>query len=360
MIKLDDYVRTNKSVTKILKTVSISDDLKAVKYSVGKNGETFAFIAYPQGKMPDGGYPAVLLIHGGEGKAFSEWAKLWAKRGYVAIAPDFCAQEEFSGETVFNEKGGPKGYGSVNDFKSDEPWAYYSVLSAVSALDILSEMQCVNSEKICVQGISWGGFLSLTVCGTDSRPRALSVVYSSAFISDSVWGKERGIKNFTDEELLFYNENIDPQAYIGNIKCPVIFSAGCNDTAFSMKNRMRTAKSIVTRKAYSLRLFYQHSHTDGWTPEEPTVFFGSILDHVSFLEVRFILKDKEIKILNGKEFSELSLIFTKESLMQNDVCQWSERKIKNRIRLPENTLSWFIVGETYENLVVSTEVFDVK
>ena len=31
-----------------------------------------------------------LLVHGGEGTAFREWAELWAKRGYAAIAMDLA------------------------------------------------------------------------------------------------------------------------------------------------------------------------------------------------------------------------------------------------------------------------------
>ena len=30
----------------------------------------------------------MVLVHGGGGQAFAEWATLWAKRGYVAISMD--------------------------------------------------------------------------------------------------------------------------------------------------------------------------------------------------------------------------------------------------------------------------------
>jgi len=35
-------------------------------------------------------FPAVVLVHGGGGTAFKEWAELWAKRGYAAIAMDLA------------------------------------------------------------------------------------------------------------------------------------------------------------------------------------------------------------------------------------------------------------------------------
>ena len=35
-------------------------------------------------------FPAVVLAHGGGGTAFKEWAELWARRGYAAIAMDLA------------------------------------------------------------------------------------------------------------------------------------------------------------------------------------------------------------------------------------------------------------------------------
>ena len=57
--------------------------------------EVFAFYASPAtlgaGK-PGAKYPGVVLIHGGGGTAFAEWAWLWAKRGYAAIAMDLSGR----------------------------------------------------------------------------------------------------------------------------------------------------------------------------------------------------------------------------------------------------------------------------
>src|SRR4051812_3102126 len=42
----------------------------------GKPTRVFAYLAKPA--KVDGRLPAVVLVHGGGGKAFPEWAKLWA------------------------------------------------------------------------------------------------------------------------------------------------------------------------------------------------------------------------------------------------------------------------------------------
>src|SRR5438477_743747 len=50
----------------------------------GKPTRIFAYLGRPSiGKGP---FPAMVLVHGGGGKAFPAWAEPWAKRGYVALA----------------------------------------------------------------------------------------------------------------------------------------------------------------------------------------------------------------------------------------------------------------------------------
>ena len=52
----------------------------------GKPTRVFAYVGRPS--TGTGPYPAMVLVHGGGGKAFREWAEHWAKRGYVVLAMD--------------------------------------------------------------------------------------------------------------------------------------------------------------------------------------------------------------------------------------------------------------------------------
>ena len=50
----------------------------------------FAYLARPA--TTAGRLPAMVLVHGGGGTAFKEWAELWAKRCYVALAMDLAGR----------------------------------------------------------------------------------------------------------------------------------------------------------------------------------------------------------------------------------------------------------------------------
>ena len=64
---------------------------RAIYYSffVGdKEYKVFAFVSTPIMTKPKNGYPAVLILHGGNGMAYAEVTKMWADKGFVAIAHD--------------------------------------------------------------------------------------------------------------------------------------------------------------------------------------------------------------------------------------------------------------------------------
>lgn len=53
----------------------------------GRPARVFAYYGQPSGEGP---FPAMVLIHGGGATAYPEWVRLWAARGYAAIAMDLA------------------------------------------------------------------------------------------------------------------------------------------------------------------------------------------------------------------------------------------------------------------------------
>ena len=334
-------------------------DLKAIFYSAGARNEEFAFIGVPQTAAPAGGFPSVVLIHGGDGCAYYEWVREWTNRGYLAIAPDFSAQyADGADRHAFNPNGGPRGFGSFDDFDSACPWLYFSVLSAMCAADVLYAHPQADRSAIFAQGISWGGFISLAFAAFEKRIKALSVIYSSAFISDSLWGRKRGLGALSAGALAAYNRTIDPQTYLKDIAVPVLFSAGTDDGAFTVNNRRRTAAKIPGRKAFSYRLNFQHGHAAGWSQPESAAFFRSVQTGQGVPSIAAVQRGAYAFAEADPAFAALSFIFTREDIRKKDICMWEERSAAAGKSVSLAGISaYFFTGKTSEGLVFSTDVF---
>lgn len=349
-------------------------NISAVMYGVGKENKVFAFIGYPNTPMPEGGYPAVVLIHGGGGYAFYEWVKEWTDKGYVAIAPDFYGQKpqdgvNFSNRKFYagtddmrkarNELGGPTGWGSFEQVHSDNPWIYFSVMNAISAVDVLSNDTKVNPNKICATGISWGGVILLITCSVEERIKAASVIYSSAFISDTKWGMDSGIATLSQADRKLYDTYYDPQTYLKNISCPVFFAGGTNDHAFSFYNRKRTYQSIESPIYLGLRHFFAHDHECGWEGNEQVSFFNSVLNQQEFPIVNVIQTQDKIQALCKFVPQRLVCVYTSEDVIHTDMCEWEELEIKKfeEFTLPESARAFFIEAVTEQGLRISSDLY---
>ena len=102
----------------------------------------------------DKAFPAVVLVHGGGGKAFKEWAEMWARRGYAAIAMDLygCGPERKR-----LEDGGPRQqFGAIAQPPQDQ-WTYHAVANVILAHSLIRSFEEVDASRTAVTGISWGG-----------------------------------------------------------------------------------------------------------------------------------------------------------------------------------------------------------
>jgi cephalosporin-C deacetylase-like acetyl esterase len=216
MFELENYIKKYKTS---YKTSCFAEDaefdfpvgyenLNAIYYSVGQC-KVFAYIGIPKTEKPKNGYPAIILVHGGDGCAYYEWVKKWTDKGYVAIAPDFDANyaTDPSNRRVANSLGGPKGYGSFKQLESEHPWTFFSVLSILNALDLLNAKQSVDKDKISICGLSWGGVLSLFALAVDHRFKSAIIIYSSAYVLDTEFFMDcfKGA-GLTDEDKQKYTE----------------------------------------------------------------------------------------------------------------------------------------------------------
>jgi cephalosporin-C deacetylase-like acetyl esterase len=157
----------------------------------GQATEVFAYYASPSTLSGEAGgpYPAVVLVHGGGGTAFDVWAKLWAERGYAAIAMDLAGKTP-DGQRLPNggpDQGDDTKFGNIGGAVTDQ-WSYHAVANVILAHSLIRSFEEVDAKRTAVTGISWGGYLTNIVAGVDDRFAAAVPVYGCGFLHEgSAW-----------------------------------------------------------------------------------------------------------------------------------------------------------------------------
>ena len=371
MKTLREYIKENR---KDIIPVSVQDEwcgeicchTRPVFYDVPTalgTKRVFAFISYPTAEMPANGYPAVVLIHGGNGAAFYEMSRLWADRGFVTIAPDFngmYAHSIFERQLV-NPDGGNAGYGSIQDLHDENTWAYFSVLSAMRAIDVLQGLNEVDKSNIFSCGLSWGGFVQLLLSSVDTRIKAASVIYSSAFVEQSEWGKIKLASFEKDEDKKLWIDYIDPHNYLQDITHPIFFTAGTDDVAFKMESRRKTAESISALTYFGLRKSFPHGNFIGFEQAETARFFMNSVKEKTIPQPKANIIDNKIRITAGEQTSRLSLCYTKDNVEITDKQIWEEISIRDGdlLPIPMDITAFFIVEITADGLQFSSNMIRI-
>lgn len=267
----------------------------------GKPTRIFGYYAKP--KTGDGPFPAMLLVHGGGGKAFKEWATLWADRGYVALAMDLAGHGPDGNRLP---DGGPEqdDVHKFRDFKADEVhemWTYHAVAAVLRGHSLLAGREEVDRDRIGVTGISWGGYLTCIVAGIDDRVKVAVPVYGCGFLGDnSVWLDR--FAQMTPEQRARWLTLFDPSAYLKGVTCPVLFVNGTNDSAYPLDSYQKSYR-LVPEPLRTLRVIVAmpHSHQQGWAPIEIGLFADSVLKQGAPL-----LKPGPLVVANGRATTEVN------------------------------------------------------
>ena len=138
----------------------------------GKTAPVFAYIAYPETPMPKGGYPGILLVHGGGGTAYPGYARLWAKQGFAVLSIDWYnghpLPNAYEGRKVPNKL--PLPGGIRNNIKEN-------VANMILAHSLLRSLPKVNPDKTVYVGLSWGSWYGASVAALDGRFKGAVEIY---------------------------------------------------------------------------------------------------------------------------------------------------------------------------------------
>ncbi|MFI3263291.1 MAG: alpha/beta fold hydrolase [Rikenellaceae bacterium] len=336
---------------------------KSVDYR-GESKEVFAYYATPGSisgdASKDKNLPAVVCVHGGGGRAFDQWVKIWAERGYAAISMDLRG---YGKDRVLLPKGFQEGPEQItpnfvaNDDQTED-WFYQAVSDVVLAHSLIRSFPEVDSSKTAITGISWGGIMTTLVTGLDPRFKASVPVYGCGYL---YMGGSMGprIENNTELAHERWYEQYDPALYMKDAKIPVLFVNGTNDAHFYIDQWTRTTE-LVSEKQYSMRYRMVHGHYEGWAPKEIYTFIDNVLDvnaYVAtpeFKKLKFKKNTLSCKIQNLREDDKVSIIYTNDSLLNKD-SKWEREYISFMHK--DNSVN-FKVNEDCKVCYISVETKD--
>ncbi|MHC4252692.1 MAG: alpha/beta hydrolase family protein, partial [Planctomycetota bacterium] len=233
----------------------------------GQRTRVFAYYATPRKGSkrvtPGERLPAIVLVHGGGGTAFPHWARMWADRGYAAIAMDL------GGDGPSKKKLPDGGPGQPDDVKFGmmhrpvtDQWTYHAVANVIRAHSLLGSFPEVNPERTAITGISWGGYLTCIVAGLDDRFKAAAPVYGCGFLHDnSFWLKH--YEKMSPEHRARWIQLWDPSRYVGSTTVPMLFVNGGKDFAYPPDSHARTYALVRSPKNLHFVPDLRHGHFFG-------------------------------------------------------------------------------------------------
>jgi len=346
-----------------------SEGLQAILYDglpwKGKPTRVFAWLGLPKTDAPR--VPAMVLIHGGGGTAFADWAKLWTGRGYAAIAMDLCGcvPRKLKNGWERHEQGGPPGWGGfeqIDDAEHDQ-WTWHAVADAILAHSLLRSLPEVDPDRIGVTGISWGGYLTCIVASLDPRFKFAAPVYGCGFLGeDSTWldtfakmGKEK-----SEKWLGLW----DPSRYLKRASMPFLWVNGTNDFAYPLDSYQKSYRLAPTDRTLAVRIRMPHAHGGpGEKPEEIHAFADSLFrggTPLARISGQGLEKDEVwATFASTRPVVRAELLFTKDSgKWQKRAWETAAAKIQGSrawAAVPEGARAFYLNLVDERGLVVSSE-----
>jgi dienelactone hydrolase len=236
----------------------------------------FAYLGRPKGIV--GPAPGIVLVHGGAGKAFAEWAAQWAAYGYVALAMDLNGRDDQGRHLV---DGGPimgegtlitdVAKGSIRDM-----WPYQATAAATRAVTLLSNDPAVKSDRVGIMGISWGSYVAGIVAGLDHRLAFAILAYGCGFFyEDSIY--RMPLASMPEISRAAWIGNFDQSRYLAGLEAPVFWLTDTTDHFFPLDSWTRS-QGMTRAKSTTLRVLpnWRHGYAPVWQTRECRMFADQV------------------------------------------------------------------------------------
>ncbi len=343
----------------------------------GDSTSVFCWYGLPE-DLPDGvRVPAVLLVHGGGGTVYPDWVKKWTDRGYAAVSIALEGQvagpKDASGSWPKHEYSGPKRTAFFSDIQTElteDVWFYHAVADVILAHSLIRSFPEIDTTRIGLTGISWGGILGSVIPGIDQRLAFAIPVYGCGFLQDSPLYK-RQMGALSEAAVQEYLESWDPSNYLPRISMPTLYVNGSNDCHFTMNCFTSSYEALDVEKYLRVEHNMSHGHAPGWRPEAIYRFADYICKGGSRpVQFKFesLANRSRVNYSYEGELQLASLLYTTDTADWDcDNYKWMEipallDTASKRVsaRLPDEAQYFFVNGISMEGTLSSSSMRKVE
>ncbi len=297
-----------------------SRELRAIYFDAldykGKKTKVFAWIGLPEQRK--GKVPGIVLVHGGGGTAFKPWVEKWTARGYAAISIAVEGQTDQKPASGSEHKhwrphewAGPQRVGIYGDSAKPlcEQWMYHAVADTILANSLLRSLPEVDAERVGIMGISWGGVITSTVIGIDSRFAFAIPVYGCGNLSkaENQYGRSLGKNEH-------YKHVWDPLLRLPKARMPTLWFSWPGDQHFPLDLQASCYDEQSGPHMVANVPGLGHGHGPPWNRPESYAFADGLMQggNLWCLQVGQQFKDGvlEVRFTSAETFDDAALVWT--------------------------------------------------
>lgn len=365
--------------------------IRAITYDAtklkGQKTKVFAYLGFPQDATEK--VPAIVLVHGGGGVVYLPWVKMWNDRGYAAIAMsttgDFPIAKNAGRKECHEQKEMwnhglcgvfcEDGYTDAPDNDSmchsecplEENWMYHAVSQVILAHNILRQDERIDSDRIGITGISWGGVITSLTIGYDNRFAFAIPIYGSGYLAESMGTLGKSFRSGKNPEIWLAEKQFS------NVTMPVLWLCWNHDAPFSLNSNSKSYLDTVKNNPltrFSAVHEMNHSHECGWIREENFVYADSIVKNGKHLP-DFVKNGKAFTLNNPDDvpIKRFKLYYLTEKMSYREVEEGVEMEQEWNIlpveiadyQIPENAVEYYLeaIVEIEGKEYVVTSSFEV-
>jgi len=348
-----------------------SDNPRAIFFDAlpwkGKSTRSYGWLGLPESTETK--VPAMVLVHGGGGSAFKEWVERWNDKGFAAIS---IAVEGQTDSKVDNDDGkkiwqrhawaGPSRvgiFGDSNQALADQ-WMYHAVSQTILAHSLLRSLPEVDSSKVGLMGVSWGGIITSIVMGIDSRFAFAIPVYGCGYLNEA----DNHYKGALENNAIYLN-GWEAGLRLNKAKMPALWFSWPGDKHFPMEILKKSYLKQNGPSMVSMVPDMGHGHRPAWSRPESYAFAQEIVKKgntwCQYLSSGILEKQAYAKFKTNRTLDHATLVYSTETGFTG-TRKWNQTPIRLNQRngigladhpLPKGTTGWFINVES-DGLIVSS------